>query len=42
MGRNEQIPLPPRERDLPCEQLLRDEAREVFTRWLEKDDRIEY
>jgi len=38
----DQVPLPPEERSLPTEQLLRDEAVTVFDAWLAKPDRVPY
>lgn len=38
----DEIPLPPAERSLPAEQLLREEAGRVFEAWMKKEDRVEY
>ncbi len=38
----EEIDKPLTERDLPIEQLLRDEAQEAFIAWKKMDDKIEY
>lgn len=38
----DQVPLPPEERSLPTEQLLRGEAITVFDAWLAKPDRVPY
>lgn len=38
----EEIALPPSERRLPSECLLRDEALQAFRDWKEKDDKVRY
>lgn len=38
----EQIPLAPNKRQIPAEQLLRDEALKTFRLWQQKEDKVEY
>ncbi|MEF9950649.1 MAG: nucleoside deaminase [Mucinivorans sp.] len=38
----DQIPLDPRQRTIPSEQLLRDKAIEAFRLWQSKEDKVEY
>jgi len=38
----EQLPLPVSQRQLPMQQMLQGEAVEVFKRWLQKPDRMQY
>lgn len=38
----DEMPLPPNERSIPTEQLMRDEAAKVFEKWLSLENRIDY
>jgi guanine deaminase len=38
----DELPLPPEQRRIGTEQLLRDEARAVFQRWIDKADKVKY
>ncbi|NVO20726.1 MAG: nucleoside deaminase [Bacteroidetes bacterium] len=37
-----ELSLPPDQRQLPVDQLMQDDAIEVFNQWIEKTDKIEY
>lgn len=37
-----EIYLPPKRRSIPTKQVLRDDAQNLFSKWIEKEDKIEY
>lgn len=37
-----EIYLPPKKRSIPTKQVLRDDAKNLFSKWIEKEDKIEY